>query len=271
MPHQSVLSNITIGSLERVSRGAWIDRALESASGSELIVLTGMRVASPRAPIATLSGGNQQKALLARCLFASPKLLLLDEPTRGVDLAARADIYVLLRRLAAEGFGILLCSSEMSEVLTQCHRILVFRDGRTTAEFAREDATEEKVLAAASGAQDPLSARGGERAGVRGGSAPPPSSTRARLARFKSILGLAAVLALSILFSPVRGGRPVFLGIGNLTDILRQVAEKGILSVAMTAVVVSGGIDLSVGSILALAATLAASFLMRSGFSFGAM
>jgi ribose transport system permease protein len=156
----------------------------------------------------------------------------------------------------------------MSEVLTQCHRIVVFRDGRVTAELTREEATEEKVLAAASGADRQEAAGAGEQ---RTAAPPPPPSRTARLARFKSILGLAAVLALSILFSPVRGGRPVFLGIGNLTDILRQVAEKGILSVAMTAVVVSGGIDLSVGSILALAATLSASFLMRSGFSFAAM
>jgi ABC-type sugar transport system ATPase subunit/ribose/xylose/arabinose/galactoside ABC-type transport system permease subunit len=270
-PDLGVGENVVLGALRRVSgrlggirRGDARDAAIRSMRD------TGVRAASPLVPIATLSGGNQQKALLARCLFASPKVLLLDEPTRGVDLAARADIYVLLRRLAAEGFGILLCSSEMSEVLTQCHRILVFRDGRITAELSREDATEEKVLAAASGAGSESSSA--PKVDAERPAAPPaPPARSARLARFRSILGLAAVLALSILFSPVRGGRPVFLGIGNLTDILRQVAEKGILSVAMTAVVVSGGIDLSVGSILALAATLTASFLMRNGFAFGAM
>ncbi|HKD16449.1 MAG TPA: ATP-binding cassette domain-containing protein, partial [Thermoanaerobaculia bacterium] len=271
-PDLGVGENVVLGALRRVSGRLGRIRTGEAREAALRGMRdTGVRAASPLVPIATLSGGNQQKALLARCLFASPKVLLLDEPTRGVDLAARADIYVLLRRLAAEGFGILLCSSEMSEVLTQCHRILVFRDGKVTAELNREEATEEKVLAAASGSDqaDSLAPRRGERVGVRGGAPPAPPGRAARLARFKGILGLAAVLALSILFSPVRGGRPVFLGIGNLTDILRQVAEKGILSVAMTAVVVSGGIDLSVGSILALAATLTASFLMRSGFSFG--
>jgi rhamnose transport system ATP-binding protein len=292
-PDLGVGENVVLGALRRVSgRLGWIRTRDARDAALRGMRDTGVRAASPLVPIATLSGGNQQKALLARCLFASPKVLLLDEPTRGVDLAARAEIYVLLRRLAAEGFGILLCSSEMSEILTECHRILVFRDGRITAELARENATEEKVLAAASGAdeENSLAPRRGEptsevilpavgnagrrgrryRVGVRGSAPPPaPPSRTARLARFKSILGLAAVFALSILFSPVRGGRPVFLGIGNLTDILRQVAEKGILAVGMTAVVVSGGIDLSVGSILALAATLTASFLMRSGLSFG--
>ena len=85
------------------------------------------------------------------------------------------------------------------------------------------------------------------------------------LARYRGALGLIAVLILSIVFSPTRGGRPVFLDIGNLTDILRQVAEKGILAVGMTAVVIAGGIDLSVGSILAFGATLSAWLLMKQG------
>ena len=222
---------------------------------------TGVRAASPSAPISTLSGGNQQKALLARCLFASPSVLLLDEPTRGIDLAAKAEIYALLRRLAADGFGIVLCSSEMSEILTQCHRVVVFREGRVAGEMAREEATEERVLALAAGTATPRAK------GPGGGEPPsPPTAPRVRrLARFKSVLGLAAVVLLSILFSPVRGGRPVFLDIGNLTDILRQVSEKGILAVGMTAVIISGGIDLSVGSVLALAATLTAWAMMKAG------
>ncbi|HEX4440578.1 MAG TPA: hypothetical protein VH854_10945, partial [Thermoanaerobaculia bacterium] len=194
-------------------------------------------------------------------------VLLLDEPTRGIDLAAKAEIYALLRRLSAEGFGIVLCSSEMSEILTQCHRIVVFREGRVAAELTHAEATEEKVLAAAA----PVAAAGrADRATAGGGGPPGPGSRRRRggLARFTGLLGLAAVLALSIVFSPVRGGRPVFLDIGNLTDILRQVAEKGILAVGMTAVVITGGIDLSVGSVLALAATLTAWLLMKGGLSF---
>src|SRR5262249_8653169 len=98
----------------------------------------------------------------------------------------------------------------------------------------------------------------------------PPGGRRRGLSRFTGLLGLAAVLLLSIVFSPVRNGRPVFLDIGNLTDILRQVAEKGILAVGMTAVVITGGIDLSVGSVLALSATLTAWLLMKGGLSFAA-
>ncbi len=266
-PDMAVGENVTIGALEKVSRLGWIDASRDRDAALRGMRDTGVRAASPSQPIATLSGGNQQKAVLARCLFASPSVLLLDEPTRGIDLAAKAEIYALLRRLASEGFGILLCSSEMSEILTQCHRVVVFREGRITAELSHEEATEERVLAAAAGAGSAAKEETGRRP-----EGPPPSAPPAgrRLRRFTSILGLAAVVLLSIVFSPVRGGRPVFLGIGNLTDILRQVSEKGILAVGMTAVVVSGGIDLSVGSVLALAATLSAWFLMKGGLSLAA-
>jgi ABC-type sugar transport system ATPase subunit/ribose/xylose/arabinose/galactoside ABC-type transport system permease subunit len=268
-PHLSVRENVTIGALEKVSRLGFVDGSRDAEAAQRLMRQTGVRAASPAAPIATLSGGNQQKAVLARCLFASPSVLLLDEPTRGIDLAARAEIYALLRRLSAEGFGIVLCSSEMSEILTQCHRVLVFREGRVAAELSHDEATEERVLAAAAAA----SAEGGEEGG---GSPSRPGAPgrrvpgRRRLSRLTSVLGLAAVVVLSVVFSPVRGGRPVFLDIGNLTDILRQVAEKGILAVGMTAVVISGGIDLSVGSVLALAATMTASLLMKGGLGLAA-
>ncbi len=288
-PQLGVDRNITMSALERVSRWGWIGERGAAAAAAALMKRTGVRAASASVPIATLSGGNQQKALLARCLFAAPRVLLLDEPTRGIDLAARAELYRELHALAQEGFGVLLASSDMSEVLTQCHRVVVFRNGGVVAEFARGDATEEKVLAAAAGAQS-LSEEepgahgsvaqamsdggvtGSHEASARNGGAPgggdAPTSRGAvmqRLARYRGALGLLAVLVLAVVFSPTRGGRPVFLDIGNLTDILRQVAEKGILAVGMTAVVIAGGIDLSVGSILAFGATLAAWLLMKAG------
>jgi ABC-type sugar transport system ATPase subunit/ribose/xylose/arabinose/galactoside ABC-type transport system permease subunit len=259
-----VQQNITVSALGGVSRLGWVRRGAERDAARELMRGVNVRAASPAVAIGTLSGGNQQKALLARCLFASPRVLLLDEPTRGIDLAAKAEIYAELGALAARGYGVVLCSSEMSEILTQCHHIIVFREGRITARLDARDATEEKVLAAAAGTAVEAPGAGG----------PPPQGTeppaprprwRERIARYAGALGLALVLVLSVVFSPVRGGRLVFLDLGNLTDILRQVAEKGILAVGMTAVVISGGIDLSVGSVLAFGATLAAILLMKTG------
>ncbi len=263
-PQLGVEQNITVSALGGVSRLGWIRRGRERDAAGELMRGTNVRAASPAVPIGTLSGGNQQKALLARCLFASPRVLLLDEPTRGIDLAAKAEIYAELKALAARGYGVVLCSSEMSEILTQCHRIVVFREGRITARLDAGDATEEKVLAAAAGTGAEAEAPG---AGSPPGPEPPAPKPRwrERIARYAGAFGLALVLLLSVVFSPVRGGRLVFLDLGNLTDILRQVAEKGILAVGMTAVVISGGIDLSVGSVLAFGATLAAILLMKTG------
>lgn len=264
-PQLGVNRNITLPALGRVSRLGVVNGKADRLAAADLMARVGVRAASPDVPIATLSGGNQQKALLARCLFSSPTVLLLDEPTRGVDLAARAEIYRELHALAAEGFGVLLASSDLSEVLSQCHRVIVVRDGHIAGEFNQMDATEEKILAAAVSDGPPDDAPGAARS-----TGPTRSRIGASLARYRGALGLAAVLVMAVVFSPTRGGRPVFLDLGNLTDILRQVAEKGILAVGMTAVIIAGGIDLSVGSILAFGATLTAALLMQGGLGLAA-
>jgi len=266
-PDLSVQANVTVSGLAAVSDGWVVNANREAENAAALMQQAGVRCASPLVPIATLSGGNQQKALLARCLFASPSVLLLDEPTRGVDVAAKEEIYSLVRGLAARGFGIVLCSSELPEILALSHRVLVFKDGRVARVMDHAEATEEKILAAATQAVDEQGTNVHDRGGAveRRPPAPPPPPSRNRLSRFASLFGLLAVTLLAIVFSPVRDGRPVFLDVGNLTDILRQVAEKGILAAGMTPVIISAGIDLSVGSVLALSATLTGALLMRGG------
>ena len=108
-----------------------------------------IRTASIHTNILNLSGGNQQKCIIARWLLTRPAILLLDEPTRGIDVGAKAEIYVLLRRLCSEGLGILMTSSELPELLAVCDRILVLCEGRKTAEFDRRSANEENILHAA--------------------------------------------------------------------------------------------------------------------------
>jgi D-xylose transport system ATP-binding protein len=99
----------------------------------------------------TLSGGNQQKVVLAKWLLTNPKVLFLDEPTRGIDIGAKQEIYTQINRLAAEGLAIVLVSSELPEVLSLSDRILVLHEGRAASVFRREDATAESVMAAATG------------------------------------------------------------------------------------------------------------------------
>jgi ribose transport system ATP-binding protein len=106
---------------------------------------------SLEAPVRVLSGGNQQKAYLARCLLAEPRVLLLDEPTRGIDVGARADIYDRLRAWVERGIAVLLITSEMEELIALSDRILVLHRGRIAAEFTRETVSKDAVLAAAMG------------------------------------------------------------------------------------------------------------------------
>jgi len=103
------------------------------------------------ARISTLSGGNQQKTMFAKCLVERPAVLVIDEPTRGVDVGAKHAIYQIIDSLARDGMGVLLISSEIEEILGLSDRVLVMRNGRLVAEFAGEDANENAVLAAAFG------------------------------------------------------------------------------------------------------------------------
>ena len=105
-----------------------------------------VKTPSGRTPIASLSGGNQQKVVFAKYWLLTPKLFLLDEPTQGIDVGAKAEIYALIRDLAKAGTAVILASSEMPELLNLCDRILVLCDGRITANLTRTEATQEKIL-----------------------------------------------------------------------------------------------------------------------------
>jgi ribose transport system ATP-binding protein len=144
--HDTVAGNISVASLRRYSRAGWLDRRRELGDAGREADGLDIRPRGPRRPVRTLSGGNQQKALLARWLLKGCRLLLLDEPTRGVDVGARAELYALIRRLADTGVGILLVSSEIPEVLGLADRVLVIREGRVLSESDARDLDEHRVL-----------------------------------------------------------------------------------------------------------------------------
>jgi len=144
--HETVGRNITIAGLHRFSRLGWIDRGRERAEAERLVRALDIRPPDPDRPVRTLSGGNQQKAVLARWLGDGRRLLLLDEPTRGVDIGARAELYRLIRRLADDGIGVLLVSSEVPEVLGLADRVLVLREGAVIHEGDARDLDERTVL-----------------------------------------------------------------------------------------------------------------------------
>ena len=150
----SVAKNFSLASLAKVSKGGFIDAAAEAALARQGVARFDVKASSIDQAAAKLSGGNQQKIVLGKWLATGPKLLILDEPTRGIDVGAKAEIHRLMSELAAQGLAILMISSELPEVLGMADRVLVMRDGRIVAEFERAQATQERVGAAMMGSLD---------------------------------------------------------------------------------------------------------------------
>ncbi|MDX3228991.1 sugar ABC transporter ATP-binding protein [Streptomyces sp. ME19-01-6] len=143
---ESVTRNVSVSSLSRFSRAGWLDRRAERTAAREAVRDLSLRPDDPERPVRTLSGGNQQKAVLARWLLRGCRVLLLDEPTRGVDVGARAELYALIRRLADDGVAVLLVSSELPEVLGLADRVLVLREGRVVHTAPARELDEHRVL-----------------------------------------------------------------------------------------------------------------------------
>jgi rhamnose transport system ATP-binding protein len=146
----SIKNNITLSILDRISRLGFVPRS-ERQTADRFAKELSIRGASMSDPVSRLSGGNQQKVVLAKSLAREPSILLLDEPTRGIDVGAKSEIYRLIDDLAKEGKAILLISSELEEVLSMSDRIVVMREGHITGEFGRSEANQEKVMTAATG------------------------------------------------------------------------------------------------------------------------
>ncbi|MDX3527178.1 sugar ABC transporter ATP-binding protein [Streptomyces sp. ID05-39B] len=143
---ESVTRNVSVSSLAHFSRAGWIDRGAEQGAARAATRELSLRPDNPAVPVRTLSGGNQQKAVLARWLLRGCRVLLLDEPTRGVDVGARAELYAVVRRLADEGLAVLMVSSEVPEVLGLADRVLVLREGRVVHTAPARELDEHRVL-----------------------------------------------------------------------------------------------------------------------------
>ncbi len=146
VPGMSVADNLTLALMPALARSGMLDEKKQRQIVERFIQDIGIKCAGPDQKIKELSGGNQQKVLLARWLCMNPKLLILDEPTRGIDVGAKAEIQNLIRKLADEGLGVLMISSELEEIVEGADRVFVLRDGRTVEEFNHGDVTEAKVM-----------------------------------------------------------------------------------------------------------------------------
>lgn len=156
----TLAANITLPVLRLVSRAGVLSPAKERATAGAAVQQLGIRASGLRQRVRDLSGGNQQKTVLAKWLQTRPQVLLLDEPTRGVDVGGKSEIHRLIRDLASEGLATVVVSSELPELLGLCHRVLVFRRGEVVGELRREHATEEAVVGLAMGTREGGSTKG---------------------------------------------------------------------------------------------------------------
>ncbi len=165
----AVRKNIVMSVLDRLRRGVFLNPALVDRTARQFVERLDIRTPGLRQLVRNLSGGNQQKVVIARWLTLNPRVLILDEPTRGIDVGAKAEIHALMNQLAQEGVGVLMISSDLPEVLGVSDRILVMREGRLVGEFTRAQATQDRIMHAAAGGAAAMGGGSSSRASHKAG------------------------------------------------------------------------------------------------------
>lgn len=254
----SVRENIGIGGLDQVSRGVLIQRPAEELLAGDMSRALAVRTPSIETAVADLSGGNQQKVLFGREISAKPRVLLIDEPTKGVDIGARTEIYQRLRRLAQDGTAVIVAASDGVELEGLCDRVFVFSRGAVSAELTGAQVTDTAITKAnltSTSARAGTVARGGQ----------PKTGVRRFLAgdHFPSVILLVLTAAIVVATNVVN---EFFLSGFNIVQMLSLLAILCLLSLAQFSTILVGGIDLSVGPLAGLVVVLA-SFLMPAGSS----
>jgi rhamnose transport system ATP-binding protein len=145
----NIVANISLPVLQQYARQGWLQEKLERSAAFNSARQMELRASNIWQKARELSGGNQQKIVLAKWLATQPRILILDEPTRGIDVGTKAAVHALMSKLASEGMAILMVSSELPEILGMSDRVIVMHEGRITAQFTRAEATQEKIITAA--------------------------------------------------------------------------------------------------------------------------
>ncbi len=277
----SVRENLSLAALKRWSLFGWVNAVLERTNVAKLVESLNIKARGMQAPAESLSGGNQQKVVLGRWLAAETKMLVLLDPTAGVDVGARVEIYRLLRELADQGKSILVATSDMSEALGLADRVYAFYKGTVAGVFTRENRHESQVLAAITG----HAVAGAESAKTSSGQIDPGADMAQRIEKPKRpvnpataisagtvapkakqikrwltreaapMLLMLGIFILAILFVPN------FSGSGNLRNVLVQSVPLLLTAVGQTLVIITAGIDLSVGETVTLSTIIASSLM----------
>ncbi|MCH7903448.1 MAG: ATP-binding cassette domain-containing protein [Armatimonadetes bacterium] len=237
-----ISENISLSSLNEISSVGLIDRRKEQTLADDQIKQLDIRVATTEDPAQSLSGGNQQKVLVAKWLATEPDVMILDEPTRGVDVGAKAEIHRLIKSLAADGAAVLVVSSELPEVLALADRIIVMREGRISGQLDRKEATEESILKLALPSERSEARRTQQEV-----------STLSRIFARREY-GVLALLLLAL--TAVSVVNPGFLTVANFVDSLVKISPVVIAACGVTFVLLAKEIDISVGSMMGLVAAM---------------
>lgn len=277
-----ILHNASLPVIDSATRAGLIHRDSELALVKPQLERMRLRFQSFDQPVQTLSGGNQQKVVLAKWLATNPRVLILDEPTQGIDVNTKAEVHSMIAGLAKQGMAIILISSELPELLGMCHRIIVLREGHVSAVLSAEDATQERVMHAATDASMPTVVAGesatkkpaAETAGatpnhlraveVPATARPTAPSTPAWLSATRVLLArrefglLCSMLAIIV---PISIINPRMLSSANITALSMDASLLMIVAISQMLVILTRNIDLSIASVIGLSAYVAASTL----------
>ncbi|MEI5583358.1 MULTISPECIES: ATP-binding cassette domain-containing protein [unclassified Agromyces] len=263
MMRLTVRENAAISALQRFRTGRLLNRKRELGMVGDTLGSLSVKAASLDAPVSSLSGGNQQKVMVARALLSEPELVLADEPTQGVDVGARADIYGILREVSASGIPVIVASSDAKELEGLCDTVIVMSRGHVVDVLRGDDLTEERMIHAAVssttstvGVEDIIDAEVDERTAVR----------RAKVRRFvqgdyaPAVL-LVAVMVLLGAFIFAQNDR--YLGAFNISAMLLLVSALGFIAMGQTIALLTGGIDLSVGPLVGFLVVIGSFFILN--------
>ncbi|KZE92892.1 MULTISPECIES: ATP-binding cassette domain-containing protein [unclassified Agromyces] len=263
MMRLTVRENAAISALERFRTGRLLNRKRELGMVGDTLGSLSVKAASLDAPVSSLSGGNQQKVMVGRALLSEPELVLADEPTQGVDVGARAEIYQILREVSASGIPVIVASSDAKELEGLCDTVIVMSRGHVVDVLRGDDLTEERMIHAAVssttstvGVEDITDADVDERTAVR----------RAKIRRFvqgdyaPAVL-LVAVMVLLGAFIFAQNDR--YLGAFNISAMLLLVSALGFIAMGQTIALLTGGIDLSVGPLVGFLVVIGSFFILN--------
>lgn len=250
----NVRENSALGALTRFTVGPVMSRRQEVAAVQRELSELAVKAASLEAPVSALSGGNQQKVVMARALLAAPELLVADEPTQGVDVGARAEIYRILREVADRGVPVVIASSDAKELEGLCDRVVVMSRGQAVATLEGDDVTEEQIVHAAISATTLMAQEAARR-----------RRNVSRISRFvEGDYAPVVILALVILAlgAYVLGHNSRYLSNFNITSVTFACAALGFIALGQTFALLLGGIDLSVGPLAGFLVVLASFFVL---------